>query len=112
VPFFTNLPDTVNIQASTAAGTSLFTVSVDDSDVDQIGNLSVTMTSDNTNYTFDEVTRESFLMVKLKSFKNQNNTYNDFLTCLYILKQSNYILYACYETLLLKPFKQLTFNLK
>ncbi|XP_060582708.1 protocadherin-like wing polarity protein stan [Ruditapes philippinarum] len=56
VPFFTNLPDTVNIPASTAVGTSIFTVSVDDIDVDQIGNLSVTMTSDNTNYTFDEVT--------------------------------------------------------
>ena len=57
-PSFTNLPDTVNINAATPSGTSIFDVTFTDIDTDDVSTLAVSMVS-NADYSFDGSTCKS-----------------------------------------------------
>lgn len=52
-PTFSNLPDTITVSNSVTTGTSLYTVNTDDVDTYDVSSLSVSMTTVNSDYSFD-----------------------------------------------------------
>ena len=80
-PSFSNLPDTKSIPNTDASGTSVFTVTVDDIDTDDVSSLTVSMTA-NSMFSFDDSSREyQFVNIKLRMMKCESV----FSTCMLVI---------------------------
>ncbi|KAK3611261.1 hypothetical protein CHS0354_004905 [Potamilus streckersoni] len=105
VPTFTNLDSTVTIGPSTAINSVLFTVSVTDSDPDDVGKLEVTlMKSYISLYSFDTTT------LKLSTISSLSDREGETHTVVFMVKETNCYQYNTATLTIVITAKTLTFN--